>query len=79
MKHCGTQRLETNRLILRRYEIEDAAAMFKNWASDPEVTKFLMWKTHSNQEESQRIMNDWVKQYPNDNIFRLNIVLPNHS
>lgn len=53
MKHCGTQRLETDRLILRRYEIEDAAAMFENWASDPEVTKFLMWKTHSNQEESK--------------------------
>lgn len=30
MKHCGTQRLETNRLILRRYVNEDAAAMYKN-------------------------------------------------
>ena len=46
MKHCGTQRLETDRLILRRYETEDAAAMFRNWASDSEVTKFLMWQTH---------------------------------
>lgn len=43
MKHCGTQRLETNRLVLRRYEEEDAAAMYRNWASDKEVTKFLMW------------------------------------
>ena len=41
MKHCGTQRLETDRLILRRYVNEDAAAMYKNWASDKEVTKFL--------------------------------------
>ena len=32
MKLCGTQRLETDRLILRRYVIEDAAAMYKNWA-----------------------------------------------
>ena len=29
MKHCGTKRLETNRLILRRYANEDAAAMIK--------------------------------------------------
>lgn len=33
MKHCGTQRLETERLILRRFVREDADAMYKNWAS----------------------------------------------
>ena len=74
MKHCGTQRIETDRLILRRYEIKDAAAMFKNWASDSEVTKFLMWKTHSNQEESQRIIDDWVKQYSNEKYYHWGIV-----
>lgn len=42
MKHCGTQKLETDRLVLRRYVTEDAAAMYKNWASDKEATKFLM-------------------------------------
>ena len=62
MKHCGTQRLETNRLILRRYANEDAAAMYKNWASDKEVTKFLMWPAHSNQEVSQSVIEDWVNQ-----------------
>lgn len=30
MNHCGTQKLETDRLILRRYVIEDAAAMYNN-------------------------------------------------
>ena len=29
MKNCGTQRIETDRLILRRYVIEDADAMYK--------------------------------------------------
>ena len=47
MKHCGTQMLETNRLILRRYVSDDAAAMFKNWAPDSEVTKYLMWRRHT--------------------------------
>lgn len=79
MKHCGTQKLETERLILRRYVGEDAAAMYKNWASDPEVTKFLMWKPHSNQEESQRIMNDWVKQYSNEKYYHWGIVLKDND
>lgn len=41
MKHSGTQRLETERLVLRRFVNEDAAAMYKNWAADEEVTKYL--------------------------------------
>lgn len=36
MKHCGTQRIETERLLLRRFVGEDAEAMYNNWASDDE-------------------------------------------
>lgn len=39
LKHCGALRLETDRLILRQFAVTDAVAMYKNWASDPEVTK----------------------------------------
>lgn len=41
MNHCGTQKLETERLVLRRFTEDDALAMFENRASDSEVTKFL--------------------------------------
>jgi ribosomal-protein-alanine N-acetyltransferase len=34
MKHCGTQTIETERLILRQFKSEDADAMFKNWANE---------------------------------------------
>lgn len=37
----GTQVLTTNRLTLRPFTVDDAADMFANWASDPEVTKYL--------------------------------------
>ena len=43
MQHKGTKSLQTNRLILRRFEESDAKAMFDNWASDSEVTKYLAW------------------------------------
>ncbi len=56
MTHKGTERLETNRLILRRYIAEDAEAMYKNWASDKEVTKYLTWPTHSSPEITQRVI-----------------------
>lgn len=43
LTHKGTQLIETERLILRRAVIEDAEPMYRNWASDPEVTKYLTW------------------------------------
>ena len=41
MKYIGTQKLETNRLILRRLRKEDAFDMFDNWCNDEEVTKYF--------------------------------------
>ncbi|MBR2067612.1 MAG: GNAT family N-acetyltransferase, partial [Solobacterium sp.] len=50
MKHLGTKTIETSRLILRKLNDDDAEAMFRNWASDNEVTKYLTWPTHNNIE-----------------------------
>ena len=79
MKHCGTQRIETDRLILRKYVNEDAVALFKNWASDKEVTKYLTWPTHSSQEISQGIIEDWVNQYSNESYYHWAIVLKDNG
>ena len=48
MNHLGTKMIETERLLLRPFQAEDAVPMFRNWASDPEVTKFLTWQPHKN-------------------------------
>ena len=79
MKHCGTQKLETDRLVLRRYVSEDAPAMYENWASDSEVTKFLMWQTHSSEEVSKNITDEWVKEYSNDKYYHWAIVLKDNG
>ena len=75
MNHIGTQTIETERLTLRRYKAEDAAAMYKNWASDPAVTKFLTWPTHTSVEISEWVIGDWVKGYEHDNYYQWAIVL----
>lgn len=79
MNHCGTQRLETDRLILRRYVNADAAAMYKNWASDGEVTRFLTWPTHPNPEVSARVIEDWVNQYSDHSYYHWAIVLKDNG
>ena len=60
MHHLGTKRLETERLILRPFTLEDAPAMYRNWASEPEVTKYLTWPTHASEEVSHAVLTDWV-------------------
>ncbi len=74
MNHCGTQRLETDRLILRRYAVTDAAAMYKNWASDEEVTRYLTWPPHANEAVSRGVIEDWVSRYPDETYYHWTIV-----
>lgn len=63
LTHKGTQRLETSRLILRRFTIEDAQQMFRNWASEDEVTKYLTWPTHSDWNVTKMVLSDWSAKY----------------
>ena len=63
MNHIGTKTIETERLILRQFTVEDSQAMFENWASDDEVTKYLTWPTHTSEEISKSILRDWVDSY----------------
>lgn len=79
MKNCGTQRIETDRLILRRYVIEDADAMYKNWAFDSEVTKFLTWQPHSSVDVSRSIIEDWLKEYSDEKYYHWAIVLKDNG
>ena len=75
MNHLGTKRLETDRLVLRRFVPEDAADMYRNWASDPEVTKFLTWPPHSSVEVSQFIVQDWIGRDDSDTFYNWAIEL----
>lgn len=74
MKHQGTKTIETSRLILRRFTLEDAPAMYRNWASDPEVTKFLTWPTHASEEVSRQVLLDWTGQYEENAFYQWAIV-----
>lgn len=75
MNNKGTVRLETERLILRKFTKEDAQAVFNNWASDDEVTKFLTWPTHTSIEDSEGYINFCLDSYQNDDSYQWGIEL----
>ena len=75
MNHSGTRRLETERLVLRRLTASDADKVFKNWASDPEVTRFLTWPTHTNVEDTKHIIGTWLPLYEKKDYYHWAITL----
>jgi len=75
LTHKGTQTIETARLILRQARREDAEPMFRNWASDSEVTKFLTWPVHSNIAVTETVIASWVLEYEKENYYQWMIEL----
>ena len=67
--------LETPRLILRPFVIEDASTMFSNWANDIEVTKYMTWHPHKDVEETKWLLNLWIKEYEDPKTYRYGIVI----
>mgnify|MGYP003311656534 CR=1 FL=1 len=66
--------LETDRLILRPFELDDAESMFNNWANDEEVTKYVTWNTHKSIEETEQLLAFWVSQYEKEERINFAIV-----
>lgn len=61
----NTKRIETERLILREYKIEDAEQVFNNWASDPLCCQFLSFEPHKDLAETKKILQIWIENYDN--------------
>lgn len=70
MRHIGTQELQTSRLTLRRLLPQDADMMYQNWASDPEVTRYLRWEPHKNAAETRELLTAWASLYPNPDYYQ---------
>ena len=69
MNKAGTQRIETERLILRRFTVYDTIDMYYKWASDPEVTKYLTWPAHSSIKITRGVLTEWVEKYADGGYF----------
>ena len=74
MEHLGTKQIETARLILRQFIIDDVEKMYQNWANDDEVTKYLMWESHKDKNVTKNVLEDWIKNYSKNDFYQLAIV-----
>ena len=75
MEHKGTKTIETDRLLLRKFCMEDVHAAYQNWTSDEKVTEFLRWPTHSSVETTETVIRNWIREYEKPDFYQWAIVL----
>lgn len=75
MEHKGTILIETERLFLRQFVIDDAPAVYRNWTSDNDVTEFLRWQTHKDISETKEVLHKWIDSYNDLDFYQWAITL----
>lgn len=74
MEHKGTNTIETERLVLRRFTIDDVMSVYCNWCSDIKVTEFLTWQAHQDLKVTLNMVATWVESYKNLDFYQWAIV-----
>jgi len=75
LNQIGTQTITTPRLVLRRFTVDDAEAMHRNWAGDPQVTRYLAWRAHPTVSFTRRQLEDWCAKYADPGFYNWVITL----
>lgn len=63
LEHRGTQAIETERLLLRRFAESDAEAVFANWMGDGETTKYLDVRREITADSVREVVRKWAEAY----------------
>lgn len=71
----NTPILETERLILRPFCKSDATAVFECWESDPEVAKYMFWKSHNDINRTKEWLAFEIGQIEKNDWYRFALVL----
>ena len=66
--------LSTDRLILTKMKMSHADDMFE-YASDPRVTRYLLWAPHEDREDTKRYLRQTQTNYKNGNFYDWALVL----
>lgn len=70
MKHAGTQTIETERLILRRFTADDAADLLQNWAADPNVQHEYGEPVYDTPEAVRGLLAQYLAGYARPDFYR---------
>ncbi len=74
LTHIGTNTIETERLILRRFEYSDDEAMLKYWVADEKIQSLYSEPVYSTKEEVKELLDNYISSYTKDDYYRWAVI-----
>ena len=74
LKFKGNPQLETGRLILRKFTMQDAADIFE-YASDERISQYMTWDPHKTVDDSRGFIKMIMEKYSSDEAGEWAIIL----
>ena len=75
MERIGTQIIETQRLTLRKFSMEDVMSVYQNWASDESVQKSYGEPVYATPEETAQLLEKYIADTEQKKAYRWAILL----
>lgn len=63
LTHTGTTAIETERLVLRRFEYSDNEAMLKYWIADEKIQSMYSEPVYTTKEEVKELLDKYIGSY----------------
>lgn len=71
---CGTQQIETDRLLLRAFRAEDVESVLRNWAGDEAVQEMYGEPAYKTKGEVKGLLEKYIKGYPSGYTYRWAVI-----
>jgi len=75
LTNVGTMKIETERLILRRFRYTDDDAMLKYWISDPKIQSLYSEPVYCTKQEVKELLDHYINSYEKNDYYRWAITL----
>lgn len=72
--NVGTQLIDTERLVLRPFELSDAESVFRNWMSDRELQLMYQEPACSTVDEVKTLLSEYINKYKTNQYYRWAII-----
>ncbi len=72
--HIGTQTIETDRLVLRRFKYNDDDDMLKYWIADEKIQSLYSEPVYTTKAQVRELLNKYISSYKNSDYYRWAVI-----
>lgn len=74
LTHIGTNTIETDRLVLRKFEYSDDDAMLKYWVADEKIQSLYSEPTYETKEAVKELLDKYISSYEKEDYYRWAVI-----